>query len=118
MNDAQIATKCVELGKCLIGTSAGLVTYDLGTTQTTGDAARFAVSIRNRADVLPRESLAGISSALKIDFRVVEGKIIPIYESLGWIGVKRKGLRIESISENIPPTQDVLSNLGKMWRVW
>lgn len=116
LNDAQITTKCVELGKCLIGTSAGLVNYDMGITQTTGDAARFAVSIRNRADLLPRESLAGISSALKVDFRVVEGKIIPLYETLGWIEMRKNGSRIESISENIPPTQDVLSTLGKMWR--
>ena len=116
LNEAQITAKCVEVGKCLIGVAPGLVTMDLGVSQTIGDAARFAVSIRNRADLLQRESLAGISTALKIDFRIAESKILPLYETLGWVTIKHSGSRIDSITENIPPTQDILSVLGTKWR--
>lgn len=116
MDDAQIAARCVEISKCLVGTQSGLVTYDLGTNQTTGDAARLAVSIRSRSDKLSREMLAGLSSALKIDFRVAESKIVPMFEEFGWATVKREGNKIVRVVETIPPTQDVLGKLGESWR--
>jgi len=65
---------------------------------------------------MPRDLLAGISTALKIDYRIAESRILPIYEELGWVDVKRTGGRIDTISEHIPPTEDVLSTLGKIWQ--
>ena len=116
LDDAQITARCVEISKCLVGTQSGLVNYDLGTNQTTGDSARLAVSIRNRSDKLSRELLAGLASALKIDFRVAESKIIPMFDDFGWTKTKRDGRRMVSLTETIPPTQDVLGTLGENWR--
>ena len=106
----------MEISKCLIGTQSGLVNFDLGTSQTAGDAARLAVSLRSRSDSLSREMLAGLSTALKVDFRVAESKIIPLFEDFGWVESIRSGSRITSLTETIPPTQDVLGTLGKYWR--
>ena len=105
----------MEISKCLSGISPSLVGYDFGETLTTGDAARLAVSIRNRGDEITRATLAAISTALKIDIRVVEGKILPLYESLDWVDIKKSGTKVSGISENIPPTSDILSTLGKEW---
>lgn len=115
LDDAQITAKSVEISKCLSGTSPSLVGYDFGETLTTGDAARLAVSIRNRGDEITRDKLAAISTALKIDIRVVEGKILPLYESFNWVDIKRSGTKVSGISENIPPTSDILATLGKEW---
>src|SRR5437867_11675470 len=111
LNDAEIAAKSVEISKSLTGMTGGFVGYDLGVTQTIGDSARLAVSIRNRSDKMTREMLAGISSALKIDIRLAESKVVPIYEMHGWITVRREGGRILSLTENIPQTEDILSTL-------
>ncbi len=116
LNNAQITARCVEISKCLTGTTGGLIDYYLGDTQTTGDSARLAVSIRNRSEKLSSESLAAICTALKIDFRVAEGKIIPLYDSLGWVDLRKTGNRIESLTDIIPPTEDVLRVLGENWQ--
>jgi hypothetical protein len=117
LNDAQITAKSVEISKCLVNTSPALVNYDLGITQSIGDAARLAVSIKRLQDRIQRSTIAGVSSALKIDFRIAESKIIPLYEALGWITDLRKtGNKVDSFIEQIPPPEDILSLLGKNWR--
>jgi hypothetical protein len=115
LNDAEKAAKCVEISKCLIGFQSGLINLDLGNTQTIGDAARLAVRIRGQTDDISRDLLAGISTALKVDFRIAESKILPIYEELGWVDVKWSGKKAEQITEKIPPTEDILSKLGQIW---
>jgi len=114
LNNAEITAKCVEISKCLIDLHGGMVQFDLNDTQTIGDTTRLAVSIRNRSEVIPREVFAGISSAVKVSYP--EARILPILEQLNWVDVKRTGSKIESITEKIPPTEDVLSTLGKMWQ--
>lgn len=115
LNDAQITAKCVELSKCLVDIAAGLINYDLKESRTIGDAARIAVSIKH-ADELDKRTFAGISTALKVDYRLAESGILDIFESLNWVEVKRKGKVISKVIEQIPPTEDVLSELGKLWQ--
>jgi hypothetical protein len=116
LNDAEITAKSVEVGKCLLNTQAGLVKYDLETTLRVADAARLAVSIKNVREKISKEAIAGITSALKIDFRIANAEILPLFESLGWARLDHKGKHIVSVTEQIPPTEDVLSVLGKIWR--
>ncbi|MFA4956674.1 MAG: hypothetical protein WC556_06840 [Candidatus Methanoperedens sp.] len=115
LNKAQITAKSVEISKCLINTSPGLVDYDLGVTRRIGDAARLAVAIRCHAEPINRQNLAGVSSSLKMDFRNVESDFIPMFEKLDWIEVKQDGNRIGTITEKIPPAADILSTLGTIW---
>ncbi|HEY9204996.1 MAG TPA: hypothetical protein VIO58_03655 [Candidatus Methanoperedens sp.] len=115
LNKAQITTKSVEISKCLINTAPGLVDYDLGVTRRVGDAARLAVAIRSHVEPINRQNLAGVSSALKMDFRVTESDFIPMFENLDWIEVKYEGKRIATITEKIPPAVDILSTLGTIW---
>src|SRR5437660_1737380 len=116
LDDAQITAKSVEIGKCLLNAPAGPVKYDLETTLRIADAARLAVSIKNVRDKLSKEAIAGISSALKIDFRIANAEILPLFETLGWARIDWKGKHVESVVEQIPPTEDVLSKLGELWR--
>jgi hypothetical protein len=115
LNDAQITAKCVELSKCLVNIGAGLIDYDLGNSRTIGDAARIAVSIK-RAGELEPEVFAAISTALKVNYRLARSEILGIFEEFGWVDVKRKGEVISKIIEEIPPTEDILSKLGKLWK--
>jgi len=115
LNDAQITAKCVELSKCLVNIGAGLINFDLSNSRTIGDVARVAVSIR-RAGELDEETFAAISTALKVDHRLARSEILDIFEGLGWAEVKRKGRVISKILEEIPPTEDILSKLGKLWK--
>lgn len=115
LNDAQITAKCVELSKCLVNTAVGLINYDLKESRTIGDAARIAVSIKH-ADELDKRRFAGVSTALKVDYRLAESGILDIFENLDWVEVRRKGRVISKVIEQIPPTEDVLSELGKLWR--
>ncbi len=117
LNPAQITAKCVEVSKCLLNATGGLLYYDLGVTKDIGDAARLAVSIKQLQDRLEQKTLAGISAALKIDFRIVESKIIPLFQDLNWVSdVRLDNKRLSSFIEQIPPTQDILSTLGKQWK--
>jgi len=115
LNDAQITAKCVELSKCLVNTGAGLVNYDLRNSRAIGDTARVTVSIR-RAGELDEETFAGVSTALKVDYRLARAEILNTLEELGWVEVKRKGKVISKIVEKIPPTEDILSKLGRLWK--
>ena len=115
LNDAQITAKCVELSKCLVNVGAGLIEYDLGNSRTIGDAARVAVSIK-RAGELDPETFAAISTALKVNYRLARSEILGIFEELGWVDVKRKGGVVAKIVEQIPPAEDILSKLGKLWK--
>lgn len=112
LNDAQITAKCVEISKCLVDTKSGFVDFDLRNSCGIGDAARLAVSIRLAGEI-DEETLAGISAALKLDFRLVRSEILSTYEGLGWASVNKKN-RI--ITEHIPPTEDIISQLGRLWR--
>ena len=114
MNEAEVAAKCVEISKCLLNTQVSLMNYDLCITRAIGDATRFAVSIR-QARELDLNTLAVVSAALKIDFRVVKSEVLPLFEDYDWIEVDRKGSAIRRVDEKIPPTEDVLSTLGKIW---
>jgi len=114
LNDAQVAAKCVEISKSLLNTQVGLVNYDLWVSRSVGDATRFAVSIRQVGEIEPN-TLAAISAALKIDFRITKSEILPLFEDFGWIAVRRKGKTIKKIDEKIPPMEDVLSTLGQLW---
>jgi len=115
LNDAQITAKCVEISKCLVNVSSGLIDYDLGNSRTVGDAARIAASIR-LAGELNSETFAALSTALKINYRVASSEILSIFEELDWVDVKRRGKKITKIVEKIPPAEDILSQLGKLWR--
>jgi hypothetical protein len=115
LNDAQITAKCVELSKCLVNTGAGFVNYDLRNTRAIGDAARIAVSIR-LAGELSEETFAGISTALKVDYRLTRSEMLPLFENLGWVETKKKNNIIQRITEHIPPTEDILSKLGRIWQ--
>lgn len=115
LDPAQITAKSVEISKCLLNTQAGMVTLDLGDTRTIGDAARLAVSIKQLRERMKRETFAAVSSALKIDFRLAQSELLPLFEKLDWAEVKWKGSHVESLIERIPPTEDILSTLGNVW---
>lgn len=110
LSDPQISAKCVEISKSLLNTQVGLLNYDLCTSRSIGDAARFAASIR-RAGEIGQDTLAGFSAALKIDFRIAKSEILPLFEDLNWIEVKRKGNVIERVEEKIPPAEDIRVSL-------
>lgn len=114
LNDAQITSKCVEISKCLVNIGAGLINYDLKNSRTVGDAARIAVSIK-RAGELETETFAAISTALKVDYRLALSEILSLFEELNWAEAKRTGKNITKIVETIPPTEDILATLGKLW---
>jgi hypothetical protein len=112
LNDAEITAKCVEISKCLVDKKSGFVDFDLQNSCGIGDAARLAVSLR-LAGELTLENLAGISSALKLNYRVVSSETLKLFSNLGWASVDSKN---KKITENIPPIEDVISQLGKEWR--
>lgn len=114
LNNAQVAAKCVEISKCLLNTQVGLVNYDLCASRSVGDTTRFAVSIRQSGE-MERNTLAAVSAALKIDFRITKSEILPLFEDLDWIEVKRERNIIKRIDEKIPPAEDILSVLGQRW---
>ncbi len=115
LDDADVASKAVEISKCLVGAAPGMYTHDLGVTRGIGDAARLAASIRRRGGTMNRETLAAVSTALKIDSRLTETDILPLFEGLGWGELKWKGARLEGFIERVPPGEDILSTLGKSW---
>jgi hypothetical protein len=115
LNDAQITAKCVELSKCLVNVGTGLIEYDLGNSRTIGDAARLAVSIKCAGELEP-QTFAAISTAMKVNYRLARSEILDMFEELGWVNVKRKAGVIARIIEQIPPAEDILSRLGKLWK--
>ncbi|MFX0069405.1 MAG: hypothetical protein ACFFA1_08505 [Promethearchaeota archaeon] len=115
LNDAQITSKCVELSKCLVNVGAGLIDYDLGNSRAIGDAARIAVSIKLAGELTP-ETFAAISTALKVNYRLARSEILDMFEGFNWVNVRRKGGALTKIIEQIPPAEDILSNLGKLWK--
>jgi hypothetical protein len=116
LNDAQITVKCVEVGKSLLDTKIGLANYELNKTRSIADKARFALSIRRGRSIDSVEMLGAISSALKIDFRVLQSEILPEFADKTWVDIIRDGRRITRVDERIPPIEDVLSTLGAEWR--
>ncbi len=92
-----------------------MYTHDLGVTREIGDAARLAASIRRRGGTMNRETIAAVSTALKIDSRLTETALLPLFENLGWGEVKTKGSKLEGFIERVPPGEDILSSLGKSW---
>lgn len=115
VDDANITSKAVEISKCLVGAAPGMYTHDLGVTREIGDAARLAASIRRRGGTMTRETLAAVSTALKIDSRLTETDLLPLFEGLGWGELKKKGVKVEGFIERVPPAEDILSTLGKSW---
>ena len=109
-----ITTKCVELSKSLLNTGVGLYDYDLYVSRSIGNLARLAVSIKKSGEIT-RDKYAGIATALKIDYSVAENQILIQLEELNWVDVTREGKKIKRIDEKIPPTEDILSDLGKEW---
>lgn len=116
LNDAQITVKCVEVGKSMLDTAIGLANYDLRNTRSIADKARFALSIRRGRSIESEEMLGAISSALKIDFRVLQSEILPEFADKNWIDITKNGHSITRVDERIPPVEDVLSTLGTEWR--
>jgi len=114
MNEAEICAKCVEVSKSLLNTSIGMVALDLRNTISIGDMARLAVSIRRTGEIQGK-TFNAISTALKIDPRISESQILNEFENLSWVDIKRDGRHIKRIDEHIPPTEDVLGRLGKLW---
>jgi hypothetical protein len=115
LDNAQITSKAVEISKSLVGTAPGMFTHDLGVTGTIGDAARLALTIRQRGVEISRETLAAVSAALKIDSRLTESDLVPLFEDLGWWEVKRRGTKLLGVVERVPPVEDVLGILGQEW---
>jgi hypothetical protein len=109
-----ITTKCVELSKSLLNTGVGLYDYDLYVSRSIGNLARLAVSIKKSGEIT-RDKYAGIATALKIDYSVAENQILKQLEELNWVDITREGKKIKRIDEKIPPTEDILSDLGKEW---
>src|SRR5437867_1653431 len=117
LSDAEITAKSVEINKCLINSAPGsIINYDLGVTQTIGDAATLAISLKQRKQDVNKDVLGAICSALKIDFRVAESRILPKFETLGWGKILWNNGRLQSLTEKMPPTQDILGTLGKIWK--
>jgi hypothetical protein len=77
LNDAQIASKCVEVSKSLSNLESSLFTYDLRDTTTIGDAARLCVSIKNISERITERRLAAAAASLKIHYRIVESQLMP-----------------------------------------
>ncbi len=118
LGDADITSKAVEISKCLVGAAPGMYTHDLGATRQVGDAARLAASIRRRGGIMSKETLAAVSTALKIDSNRTETGLLPLFETIGWGEIKRKaghGGKVEGFEERVPPGEDILSTLGKQW---
>jgi hypothetical protein len=113
-NKAQITSKCVEVSKCLIDTASGLHTQELEMTRTTGDIARFVANIKG-SEIIDINKLGAISSALKIDYRLLVKYILPKIEDYGWIETKKEINKIRKVDEHVPPIQDTLSILGEEW---
>jgi hypothetical protein len=116
LNDAQITVKCVEVGKSMLDTTVGLANYDLKTTRSIADKARFALSIRRGRSIDSEEMLGAISSALKIEFRLLQSEILPEFVDKNWVDIIKDGSRITQVNERIPPIEDILSTLGAEWR--
>lgn len=114
LTTAEITAKAVEISKCLINTTVGLHTYDLGHTRTIGDFARVAANIHG-AEIIAEKKLSAISAALKIDNRLMLSEILPRMEDKGWIELKKEGTRVRRVEEHIPPIQDVMAALGEEW---
>lgn len=115
LSKAQITTKAVEISKSLINTQIGLHNYDLNVTQKIGDAARFSVAIRRSGIIDSEKLIAAMSTALKIDYRIIKSEILPLFKELDWLDIVYDNKRISRIDERIPPIEDVLSELGKQW---
>jgi hypothetical protein len=115
LNNADITAKCVEISKCLLNTEVGFQDYDLDTTRTVGDIARFAANIR-QAGTLEEETLVAIGVALKIDYKDIRNDILPTMEDLEWISTYGAGRKIQKIDEYIPPLDTVLDELGEYWQ--
>lgn len=114
LKPGQVTAKCVEISKCFVNKQGGFHEYDLEATLTTGDLARLAANIR-QAGVLSESQLSAIAYAGKLDFRLLKVEMLPALQRLGWGELKIKGGRILRFEESIPPTQDILSTLGKEW---
>ncbi|MFO7966088.1 MAG: hypothetical protein R6U44_00620 [Archaeoglobaceae archaeon] len=114
LGSGETTAKCVEVSKCLTNKEPGFHDYDLDTTITTGDMARLATNLR-QAGSLDEKQLAGVSNVLKIDYRTLRSGLLPNLEELGWVDVHGKGKRIKRVDETIPPLEDILTDLGKIW---
>ncbi|KAG2476773.1 MAG: hypothetical protein NPMRTH1_1550023 [Nitrosopumilales archaeon] len=116
LTPAEITAKSVEISKCFTGFSThNLASYYLSNTTATGDAARLAVCMRNNNEILTEENLAGICTGIKVDYRLAISQTIPLFEDLGWLKVKKIGRKLDKILETLPPTEDILTTLGKNW---
>jgi hypothetical protein len=115
LDDADITSKAVEISKCLVGAGPGMYTHDLGVTREVGDAARLAASIRRRGGTMTKETLAAVSTALKVDSSRTESGLLPLFQRLGWGEIKWKGAKVVGFEERVPPGEDILSTLGKSW---
>ncbi len=115
LDDADITSKAVEISKCLVGAGPGMYTHDLGVTREVGDAARLAASIRRRGGTMTRETLAAVSTALKVDSSRTETGLLPLFQRLGWGEIRWKGTKVVGFEERVPPGEDILSTLGKSW---
>lgn len=113
-NYARITAKCVEVSKCFLNKRVGLHSYELYNTRSIGNIARLAVNL-SQAEILEENQLAAIGAAVKIDFPVIKSEIIPILEELNWIEIEKDRNRINKIYESIPPVEDILPRLGKLW---
>lgn len=114
LDEAEITSKSVEISKCLTNfSSQNLLLYIMNNVTTTGDAARLAVCLRNKEDFITEQNLAGICTGIKIDFRLATSKLIPLFQQFGWVQIKYEGKKIGKITETLPPTEDILTTLGK-----
>jgi hypothetical protein len=112
---SEIVTKSVEISKSLVNTSTGMHDFDLKVTRAIGDIARFAITIKGARVIDSEQQLAAISSAMKIDYRITTGEILPSLDRLGWTESQRDGSRIVRVHEKVPPIEDVLKALGQEW---
>jgi len=61
------------------------------------------------------ETIAAVSTALKIDSRLTETALLPLLQELGWGELEEKRGKVKGFVERIPPAEDILSILGKSW---
>ena len=114
LDSARVAAKCIEVNRCLLNKEVGYFCHDLEATRSIGDAAMFAANIR-QAGSIGEDQVVAISTVIKQDTRTLKAVILPKLEEFNWVKVYYDGTKIRRIDENVPPLEDILRDLGKLW---
>jgi len=108
-----VALRSVEINRCFLRNPNEQHAYlHFPEIMKTGQTIRLANMFRMR-ETIPFKQARGLSSLLNLQPATFDS-IIAFFESLGWIYPRRKNGEITTLDENIPLTQTVLNQMGKL----